>query len=193
MASDLMTFRLDGGSTWLNFLATRGKAFTSHPIERLFDADRLAEWFTAVDLAPTTPPSDADLESAVALREALRVLALAVTSDDTPDSAATDALGPFLTPPPAPALVDGELRMPQPATTTDALSRVAWEASLHLSGPERRHLHECAADGCRFVFADPSGRRRYCPSPACATRERVRAHRARQKASDPAVEPVEIP
>lgn len=184
MASDPLTFRLDGGATWLNLLATRGKAFTPHPIERLFDADRLAEWFEAVDLAPDVAPSAADLEATIELREALRSLALAVTSNSAPDASAADVLEPFLTPPPAPAVVDGELRMPRPTTTRDALSRIAWEAALHLSGPERRHLHECAAEGCRFVFADPSGRRRWCPSPACATRERVRAHRARQRAAE---------
>lgn len=186
MASDPLTFRLDGGATWLNLLATRGKAFTPHPVERLGDADRLAEWFAAVDLAPDVAPAAADLEATHSLREALRSLALAVTSDSSPDDSAAEALEPFLTPPPAPGLVDGELRMPRPATTTDALSRIAWEAALHLSGPERRHLHECAAEGCRFVFADPSGRRKWCPSPACATRERVRAHRARQKEAEAA-------
>ena len=184
MASDSLTFRLDGGATWLNFLATRGKAFTASPIERLFDAGRFAEWLAAVDLTPLVAPTATDLDAARALREALRSLALAVTSDDVPPASAQGVLESFLATPPAPSLVDGELRMPQPATTTDALSRIAWEAALHLSGPERRHLHECAAEGCRFVFADPSGRRRYCPSPACATRERVRAHRARQKAGN---------
>ncbi|MBG6237679.1 putative RNA-binding Zn ribbon-like protein [Mycetocola sp. CAN_C7] len=181
MASDLLDFRLDGGATWLNLLATRGRPFAAHPIERLTDAARLAEWLEAVDLNPAAAPTDADLAATRALREALRVLALAVTSDDAGGDATT--LERFLTPPPAPTVIDGELRMPQPATTTDALSRIAWEGALHLAGPERRNLHECAAEGCRYVFADPSGRRRYCPSAACATRERVRAHRARQKAS----------
>ncbi|WP_199238367.1 CGNR zinc finger domain-containing protein [Kribbella steppae] len=34
------------------------------------------------------------------------------------------------------------------------------------------------------MFSDPSGRRRWCPNLACATRGRVRAHRARKAQSD---------
>ncbi|WP_367187380.1 CGNR zinc finger domain-containing protein [Microbacterium sp.] len=36
----------------------------------------------------------------------------------------------------------------------------------------------CDEVDCRWVFLDPSGRRRWCPAPACASRGRVRAHRA---------------
>ncbi|WP_374102027.1 CGNR zinc finger domain-containing protein [Arthrobacter sp. ISL-5] len=41
---------------------------------------------------------------------------------------------------------------------------------------------------CRWVFLDPSKRRRWCPSPACASRGRVRAHRARIGTTEPTTE-----
>jgi len=55
--------------------------------------------------------------------------------------------------------------------------------ALHLAGRGMHRLGRCAADGCDRVFADTSrnGRQRYC-SPACANRDAVRRHRARQVA-----------
>jgi len=55
--------------------------------------------------------------------------------------------------------------------------------ALHLAGRGMHRLGRCAADGCDRVYADTSrnGRQRYC-SPACANRDAVRRHRARQAA-----------
>jgi CGNR zinc finger protein len=55
--------------------------------------------------------------------------------------------------------------------------------ALHLTGRGMHRLGRCATDGCDRVYADFSrtGRQRYC-SPACANRDAVRRHRARQAA-----------
>ncbi|MEU2424008.1 CGNR zinc finger domain-containing protein [Streptomyces sp. NPDC007851] len=52
-----------------------------------------------------------------------------------------------------------------------------------LTGSDRRALRSCPEHDCRGVFIDPPGRRRWCPSPACASRGRVRAMRARRSAT----------
>lgn len=53
--------------------------------------------------------------------------------------------------------------------------------ALHLTGRGMHRLARCAVPECGTVFADTSrtGRQRYC-SPACANRDAVRRHRARQ-------------
>ena len=54
--------------------------------------------------------------------------------------------------------------------------------ALHLAGRGMHRLGRCAAADCDGVVVDVSrnGRQRYC-SPACANRDAVRRHRARQR------------
>jgi predicted RNA-binding Zn ribbon-like protein len=72
------------------------------------------------------------------------------------------------------------LSRPAPKTAAAALGRIARQAADQLTGPERHALKSCPESDCRGVFADPDGRRRWCPSPTCASRGRVRAYRARK-------------
>lgn len=72
-----------------------------------------------------------------------------------------------------------------PRDTGEALARIARQALEQLTGPERHQLVSCAEHDCRWVFLDPTGRRRWCPSPSCASRGRVRALRARRAADQP--------
>jgi predicted RNA-binding Zn ribbon-like protein len=72
-----------------------------------------------------------------------------------------------------------------PRDTGEALARIARQALEQLTGPERHQLVSCAEHDCRWVFLDASGRRRWCPSPSCASRGRVRALRARRAADQP--------
>ncbi|WP_194924396.1 CGNR zinc finger domain-containing protein [Catenulispora pinisilvae] len=183
-------FRLDTGATWLNLLATRGSAFGRHPEERIPTPERLADWLAAVELTPEGPVAVADLELARHLRETLRPLALSATTGAEPPPDAAAALIAFL------EAYDGPLRLagaaeppglvrPAPAGAAAALGRIARQAAEQLTGPERHALKSCPESDCRGVFADPDGRRRWCPSPACATRGRVRAHRARKATAAP--------
>lgn len=179
------TFQLNGGATWLNFMATIGQAYGAHPQERLPDPRALAAWLGAVDLSPRRAPSEADLAGALALRGALRELALAhVDQRAAPAGAAAELIRRL--PSAVPDLDAGRdaVRFSPPADCAEALGRIALQAAMHLSGPERTQLRVCAEHDCRWVFADPTGRRRWCPSPACANRGRVRAHRARRKSAE---------
>ncbi|MFE9451974.1 CGNR zinc finger domain-containing protein [Streptomyces sp. NPDC006739] len=182
---DKFAFRFDCGAVWLNLLATKGRSFSAEPVERLATPARLAEWLERCELAPARPPGRGDLEQARRLREILRVLALATVDEHPPPADAVAALAGFLSEhdDPVRLTVDGRLRREPPTTTVDALARVARQAVDQLSGPDRLALKSCPEHDCRGIFVDPPGRRRWCPSPSCASRGRVRALRARRSAA----------
>jgi predicted RNA-binding Zn ribbon-like protein len=173
-------FRLDMGAPWLNLLATRGRAFGAKPVERLPTTTRLAEWLDLAELTPRARVTDADLAATHRLREVLRDLAQPVVRGENPPPAAIGALAEFLTG--EPVRFEAGFRRTAPADAAAALGRLASQAADWLTGPLRHDLHVCPEDDCRGVFADPGGRRRWCPSPACASRGRVRALRQRRRA-----------
>lgn len=179
-------FRFDCGATWLNLLATKGRSFGPKPIERLGTVDRLAEWLARCELTPTRAPGDDDLHQAVRLRETLRELALATVDERPPARPAVAALAQFLATHDDPVRLHGgrRLRREPPSTAAEALARIARQAVDHLTGADRAGLKVCPEHDCRGVFVDPPGRRRWCPSPACASRGRVRALRARRAEAD---------
>lgn len=179
-------FRFDCGATWLNLLATSGQTFSAHPIERLDSVMRLSEWLTHCELTPAQPPGPADLSRALAVRETLRAAALPTATGAPVPQPAVAALAELLAQSSATIrLVTGDPpRQRTPADTAEALGRIAHQAAAHLTGVERHDLLVCAEHDCQGIFLDPSGRRRWCPAPACASRGRVRALRARRKQSE---------
>ncbi|MGW1341678.1 CGNR zinc finger domain-containing protein [Kribbella sp. NPDC002412] len=178
--ADRMDFRFDLGATWLNLLATRGTHFGEHPVERLPTVERFAEWLDRVELRPVRKVTAEDLASAYELRELLRPIALATVDGVRPDATQVKALERLVGDEPMRVKVTGRLVRSRPATAAEALGRIARQAIDQLTGPEREFLSACPEHDCRGVFSDPSGRRRWCPNPTCATRGRVRAHRARK-------------
>ncbi|WP_214414225.1 CGNR zinc finger domain-containing protein [Sphaerisporangium fuscum] len=182
---DKLAFRFDCGAVWLNLLATRGRTFSPNPVERLATPGRLTEWLERCELSPTRPPDQHDLERAWKLRETLRALALATVDEQPPPADAVADLAAFLAQydDPVRLAADDRLRREPPATTVHALARIARQAVDQMTGSDRLALKSCPEDDCRGVFTDPPGRRRWCPSPACASRGRVRALRARRNAA----------
>ncbi|MEU6439534.1 CGNR zinc finger domain-containing protein [Streptomyces sp. NPDC047046] len=185
VTEDPYAFRFDCGAEWLNLLATRGRAFGARPVERLDSVDRLVAWLRHTELTPRRRPGDADLTLALGLRETLRALALATAEDVPPPPDAVAGLAAFLAAHPDPVALTGgsRLRRKAPADTGEALGRLARQAADTLTGPGRTALRVCPETDCRGVFCDQSGRRRWCPSAACASRGRVRALRARRAGS----------
>jgi predicted RNA-binding Zn ribbon-like protein len=175
-------FRFDCGAPWLNLLATRGRHFGSSPVERMPTRDRLADWLAQVGLTPLARVTDADLDAAHRLREGLRELALGAVGAVAPRADQVRALTMFFQAEPVHLAALDRLHRSAPATTAAALSRLALQAADWLTGPLRTDLRVCPEQDCRGVFADPGGRRRWCPSPACASRGRVRALRERRRA-----------
>lgn len=183
---DKHAFRFDCGSTWLNLLATTGRTFSANPVERLDSSERLAHWLDHSELSPRKSPTAADLTQARRLRETLRGLALATIDGHPPPVAMVADLAAFLAEhdDPIHLAVADRLRRDPPITTTAALARIARQAVDQLTGPERTALKVCPEHDCRGVFTDVGGRRRWCPSTACASRGRVRALRKRRAVAD---------
>ncbi|QDP83463.1 hypothetical protein FOH10_13695 [Nocardia otitidiscaviarum] len=182
VTEDKHAFRFDCGSTWLNLLATKGRSFSADPVERLDTPARFAEWLDRSELLPARPPTADDLARAIRLRETLRVLVLATIDGTAPPHDAVTELSAFLAghDDSVHLVVADRLRREPPATALDALARIARQAVDYLTGIERAALKVCPEHDCRGVFIDSAGRRRWCPSPACASRGRVRAMRARR-------------
>jgi predicted RNA-binding Zn ribbon-like protein len=182
---DPLAFRFDCGATWLNLLATVGRRFGQNPVERLPTTGRLSVWLERCELSPVRPPDEDDLRRTRELRETLRALALATVEERRPPTDAVAGLSAFLAAHDDPVRLTAEerLRRDPPARTADALARIARQAVDQLTGADRLALKICPEHDCRGVFADAPGRRRWCPSPACASRGRVRALRARRTAA----------
>ncbi|WP_410669978.1 CGNR zinc finger domain-containing protein [Amycolatopsis sp. cmx-4-68] len=175
-------FRLDMGAPWLNLLATRGRHFGPQPIERIPTVERLRDWLARVELTPLTPVTDADLRTAHRLREVLRELALSAVDGIAPKADQVSPLTAFLATEPVHLAALDRLHRSAPPTAGAAFARLALQAADWLTGPLRHDLRACPEQDCRGVFADPGGRRRWCPAPACASRGRVRALRERRRA-----------
>jgi predicted RNA-binding Zn ribbon-like protein len=178
--------RFDAGTTWLNLLATVRRPLGDDRIERIPDTARLREWLARSGLAPAVAPTPRDLQRTVELREALRSLALAATTDAELDPRAVTVLNRWLAA--SPGRIRAHLRhrdaiaLDPPASVSQALARIARQAANDLSSPMASALHACDARDCGAVFLDPGGRRRWCSPTTCGNRERVRAHRARTRA-----------
>jgi predicted RNA-binding Zn ribbon-like protein len=175
-------FRLDMGAPWLNLLATRGRHFGAQPVERLPTVDRLRDWLARSELTPLAPVTHADLREAHRLREVLRELALGAVGGIPPEAGQVSPLTAFLKTEPVHLAALDRLHRSAPPTAQAAFARLAHQAADWLTGPLRHDLRACPEQDCRGVFADPGGRRRWCPSPACASRGRVRALRERRRA-----------
>lgn len=170
------------GAPWLNLLATRGRHFGARPVERIPTPERLRDWLEQVELAPLAPLTHADLAAAHRLREVLRELALGAVDGIPPRADQVSPLAAFLKPEPVHLAALDRLHRSAPLNVDAAFARLAHQAADWLTGPLRHDLRACPEQDCRGVFADPGGRRRWCPSPACASRGRVRALRERRRA-----------
>ncbi|HXH36088.1 MAG TPA: CGNR zinc finger domain-containing protein [Plantibacter sp.] len=175
-------FRSDGGATWLNLLATQGQSFGPRPVERLPTPSAAEEWLNHFGLPLSEAVSESGLGELVQLREALRELAMATVADREPSAEATTIVEAVAGNPAAPSFPSmlGDRSLSLQA----ALAAIAIQALVALAGPDRQYLTSCAEEDCRWVFLDTSGRRHWCPSPACASRGRVRAHRARRATAE---------
>jgi predicted RNA-binding Zn ribbon-like protein len=170
--------RFDGGATWLNLLATSGQTFGRRPVERLPTPEAATDWLRLAGLPPVTPATDADLTRLLRLRDALREVAMATVAQRPPLPADLAHVREAASSTAVLALGTAGERGEIPVAT--ALGVLAVQALVTVAGPDRHLLSQCAETDCRWVFLDTSGRRHWCPSPACASRGRVRALRARR-------------
>jgi predicted RNA-binding Zn ribbon-like protein len=192
-ADQRIELRIETGSRWLDLVATRANWPSRAPLERLPDLDALRSWLGRHALTPEVDPTAADLAAVRQIRAALRELAVARVEGASPHPSAFDAVNAALTraakaprhivvPDP---IEPGYLRRRIPDVDA-ALTLIIEQAIDTLSGTEAALLRECEEPSCRELFLDSTGRRRWCSTPACGIRARVRAYRARLRAFDPA-------
>lgn len=169
----------------LALCATVGERWRSS-IERLPSPRDLARWYAeaAVSSVPV-PVTEADLEQARAVREAVYRTARALIGREAP-AAGDEAIinSAAAVPPPVPGMRRHE-RSVVPAgadPAASALSAVARDAIDLFTGPDAARLRECASPECGLLFTDLSrpGRRRWCSSGACGGRARAAAYRQRR-------------
>jgi predicted RNA-binding Zn ribbon-like protein len=196
-------FDLSGGDLALDLANTKSRRPTPEPREDLRDYDDLVSWGLQAgaigaqegaslrSLAARNPRAGrAAVERARALRESLFDVfsALATGREVPPDAldrvnaALPGALGHL-------RLVRAEGGADWSWTGEADLDRVLWPvvraAALLLTGPDRKHLRECGASDCAWLFLDKSrnGTRRWCDMAVCGNREKARRFQRRARRS----------
>jgi predicted RNA-binding Zn ribbon-like protein len=158
--------------------------------DELATPDGLERWIAQQDLVsgPPLPPEchGQELETAVALREALRALCLA-NNGMQPDHdartalvAATDSLHLHLT---ARFGADGMISLePDETGIRQALAEILTLVFSALHDGTWHRLKACADDTCQFAFYDHSKNHsgHWCTMAECGNRAKVRSYRARQ-------------
>jgi predicted RNA-binding Zn ribbon-like protein len=176
---DLQGFPFRSGRLSLDFSATFGGRYRGG-IERLGTAEDLRKWLRVSGLSPRPAPvSDAQLEAARGLREAIYRLAHPKKKPRTADLATLNRRAGV--PPLAPKLAaDGTVRWE--GSVESALSSVARDAIDLLTGPLAKRIRECARPECSLLFVDASrpGRRRWCSMERCGNQRKTAAYRKRK-------------
>lgn len=170
------------GSPALDFAATL-RARRSVRFETLATPDRLDAWYRESGIVDAVSPSGpADVDRAVAVREALYALVTARRLGEDYDPAALETLNAAAAgPTAAPRLTASGRRLD--ATPAEALAAVARAAVELLSGPDVPLLKECGNPECTRVYVDRSRgtRRQWCDMESCGNRVKAAAYRARRK------------
>jgi len=178
--------RTDTRTRWLDLVATRANWPSRAPLERLPDLEALRSWLARHALVPEAEPTVADLAAVRQTRAALHELAAARVEGRTPHPSAFDTINAALAraakaprhivvPDP---IEPGYLRRRVPDVDA-ALTLIIEQAIDTISGADAADLRQCEEASCRELFLDSTGRRRWCSTPACGIRARVRAYRAR--------------
>ena len=176
--------RAETGAAWLDLLATVRSAYGPAPFERLAGPAHLRTWLAIEHLAPRARITDDDVASARRLREALRGLGLAAVGAQPRRARDVAVLAEFVAADrPLDVRAGDPLTVRAPADAAEALARVARQAAEQLTAPQRSDLHRCGDADCGMLYLDPTGRRRWCATDVCGVRNRVRAHRQRQRTS----------
>jgi predicted RNA-binding Zn ribbon-like protein len=177
-------FRTGYGRDWLDFATTYVGRYTSSPVDLIATPAQLHAWLTQWGLAPSGSVTATDVEDARALREALHRLGRAAATDAATELSDVRVVDESLSYDAPVRLRKGRegLTRSRPATTREALARLARLAVDDLSGPNAARLRACGDDECSGIFLDPTGRRRWCSDERCGVKVRVRAHRARARA-----------
>jgi predicted RNA-binding Zn ribbon-like protein len=181
-------FEFRAGHLALDFVATVAERGTTD-LERLRDPADLAEWLADAGVLDSPPPvSDAELESARELREALYAYVVHLTGGATPPAAVRRQLNLHAAAEGVTVRLDHRWQLQRTGDVRSALGTIAREALLLGQGNQRNAIHWCADPACTRPFLDRSHgrRRRWCGMSTCGDRAKAAAYRAR-RSSDPAL------
>ncbi|MEV5774704.1 CGNR zinc finger domain-containing protein [Streptomyces antimycoticus] len=170
------------GNPALDFAATL-RARRSVRFEMFVSPDRLGAWYLESGIVDTVSASQhADVERAVALREAIYELVTARVAGDPYDSEALAVVNDTARKPAAAPQLTASGRRTD-AASQEALSTVARHAVELLSGPDVPLLKECGNPECTRVYIERSrgGRRQWCAMDPCGNKLKAAAYRARKR------------
>jgi predicted RNA-binding Zn ribbon-like protein len=198
-----LAFEFTGGRTCLDFVNTLTRRRTTRPAEHLLQyADvvrwgRLAGILSARDQVRLTRYADEHpvratraLERAIAFREVLYEILLAVATDRAPRQQDLSALDRVL----QASAQASEIRPSAGGfeliadRQKAALDLVVWTVArsaldLIVSADDRPRVRECAASNCAWLFLDTTRNRsrRWCEMKVCGNRNKVRRFRDRTR------------
>lgn len=145
----------------------------------------LVAWLAGRDLvAPGVGASQAELDEAIQVREALRVLMAA--QNDLPgdvDAATAEIDAAARRAKLAVRFVDGQSRLePEAAGVRGAIGRILAEVSAGMADGTWERIKACRAEDCRWAYLDTAKNRSraWCSMRSCGNRAKVHAYRERQ-------------
>jgi predicted RNA-binding Zn ribbon-like protein len=174
------------GNPALDFAATL-RARRSTRFEMFAAPDRLDAWYRESGVVDAVSPStEADVEQATTVREAVYQLVTARRLGEEYDTGALAVLNSAARKPPAVPQLTPSGRWTQ-ADPDEALSTVARLAVELLSGPDVPLLKECGNPECTRIYIDRSRgmRRQWCGMESCGNKIKAAAYRARKKSVSP--------
>jgi predicted RNA-binding Zn ribbon-like protein len=183
----------------LNFANTRYWRGSDPATETLSNAGDLDVWLKAN--APMPVPGggkksrgegfdlDAMFDAALALRESIYAIFLAIGEGKPPPNADLSVFNQALAKTPRKLGVSARddayawVVEPPSASLGDALAPVLWSAADLLTQSASRRIRRCANDKCQWVFIDSSkgGTPRWFDKSACGNRAKSHRHYARSK------------
>jgi predicted RNA-binding Zn ribbon-like protein len=173
-------FDFIAGNLALDFVATVAERGTTDE-EKLRTSEDLRAWIRQAGLL-TSPQRNLDLDAAIALREALYAVIVALAGGRTaPGLALARVNAAAAAPPPVPRVVSGSLR--RHGGLPAALSAIARDGLALFALEDPSTLRFCAGERCTRPFLDRSrgGRRRWCGMAGCGDRAKAAAYRARHR------------
>ena len=159
--------------------------FVDRGVIHMEGANRVRMQATAQD-----PLMARDLGRVIAVRTALREVALAISEHRAPDNGSLETINRTLharqvielVPAPDGCLVDHR-HVGDPID--DALARLTEPLVTELTDGHPERIKTCASDTCDWIFYDDSrtSRRRWCDMATCGNRAKAARHRARERAA----------
>ena len=181
LPTDRDGFRFRGGHVALDLTATLAARAKPQPRELLERPVDLLRWLDSAGL-PARDATDADLQEAKLLREAIYALALARIAG-TDDPTARGTINRMAAGVPALPQLQPDGSVVLGGSAGAMLSTIAREAIALFGSAQAMQIRQCEADTCTLLFVDSSrrGDRRWCSMAGCGNRAKLADFRRRQR------------